>query len=87
MVAYGESIPEAPIDPCRIQITRNYGYRKRAFDADNLTGSAKILIDSIRDLRIIHDDDPKHMVVLDVSQQKSKDKTSFVEILVTKPSV
>ena len=87
LVAFGESLPESPIDPCKIEIIRNYGYRKRAFDADNLIGSVKILIDGMRDLGIIHNDDPKHMVELDVKQHKSPDKSTFVQIRATLAAV
>lgn len=86
IVAFGDSIPDHPIDPCEIKIVRNYGYRKRAFDADNLVGSAKIVIDCLRDLDIIVDDRPAHMRSLEVDQTKSPEKASFVQILVTTTS-
>ena len=65
-----------------LRITRFYGYRKRAFDKDNLYGACKPLIDSIRGHKIIPDDTPSH-INLYVEQEKSPDKTSFVRIEAT----
>jgi Holliday junction resolvase RusA-like endonuclease len=62
-----------------LKITRFYGYRKRAFDLDNLYGSVKLLVDAMRGLEIIQEDTPKH-IDLTVEQKKSPDKSTFVTI-------
>jgi Holliday junction resolvase RusA-like endonuclease len=62
-----------------LKITRFYGYRKRAFDLDNLYGSVKLLVDAMRGLEIIQEDTPKH-IDLTVEQEKSPDKSTFVTI-------
>ena len=80
LMAYGDSIGET-IEYAKMNITRFYGYRKRAFDKDNLYGSAKILIDAMRQLEIIKEDTPAHLE-LTVDQEKSPDKTTFVRITV-----
>lgn len=78
IVAYADEMTELSpmID---LDIKRYYGYRKRAFDKDNLYGSAKFLIDALRDHKIIPDDTPKH-INLTVTQDKSPTKETFVEI-------
>ena len=60
LVAYSDPMVELKpmID---LKITRFYGYRKRAFDKDNLYGSSKLLVDALRDFKIIPDDTPKHI--------------------------
>jgi hypothetical protein len=62
-----------------LRITRFYGYRKRAFDKDNLYGACKPLIDAVRGLQVIPDDTPAH-INLYVEQEKSPTKQSFVRI-------
>ena len=77
-MAYGDEIIE--LEPkIELKITRFYGYRKRALDKDNLYGACKPLIDAIRGYKIIPDDTPKH-IDLYVEQEKSPNKTTFVEI-------
>ena len=78
LVAYSDDMPELrPV--IDLTITRYYGYRKRAFDKDNLYGSSKLLIDAIKDFNIIPDDTPKH-INLTVKQEKSPTRETFVEI-------
>jgi len=78
IVAYADEMAE--LKPMiNLDIKRFYGYRKRAFDKDNLYGSAKILIDALRDHNIIPDDTPKH-INLTVTQDKSPTKETFVQI-------
>ena len=78
LFAYGDQIVslDAKID---LRVTRFYGYRKRAFDKDNLYGACKPLIDAVRGLGIIPDDTPAH-INLYVEQEKSPTKQSFVRI-------
>ena len=78
LVAYSDPMVELKpmID---LKITRFYGYRKRAFDKDNLYGSSKLLVDALRDFKIIPDDTPKH-INLTVTQEKSPTTETFVEI-------
>lgn len=45
-------------------------YRKRLLDRDNLIGGAKMVIDAIRDLKWIVDDDPAHLTVEYVQEQR-----------------
>ena len=78
LIAYGEDIIE--LNPkIDLRITRYYGYRKRAFDKDNLYGACKPLIDAVRGHKIVPDDTPNH-INLYVEQEKSPDKSTFVEI-------
>ena len=75
-----------------ISITRQYGYRKRAMDEDNLYGACKILLDAIRrpsprskkiSLGLIKDDSPNIIKSLSVKQEKSKDKTTRIVVKIT----
>ena len=78
ILAFGSGIVE--LEPkITLKITRFYGYRKRAFDKDNLYGACKPLIDALRDFAIIPDDTPKH-IDLYVEQEKSPNKSTFVTI-------
>lgn len=72
-----------------ISITRQYGYRKRAMDEDNLYGACKILLDALRrpsprsrkiSLGLIKDDSPNIIKSLAVTQEKSKDKTTRIVV-------
>ena len=78
ILAFGTGLIE--LEPkIDLKITRFYGYRKRAFDKDNLYGACKPLIDAIRDFKVIPDDTPNH-INLYVDQEKSPDKSTFVRI-------
>ncbi len=78
LVAFGDPIVKlTPV--VELKIVRFYGYRKRAFDLDNLYGSVKLLVDALRGLDIIPEDTPKH-ISLTVEQEKSPDKSTFVTI-------
>jgi len=88
LIAYGDNI--MPIQsPCKVKIVRQYGYRKREMDEDNLYGACKSLIDALKvrkknkdgGLGIIEDDSPKH-IELSVSQEKSSDKKTYIDIFV-----
>jgi len=78
LVAYGEEMLELK-PKIELKITRFYGYRKRQLDKDNLYGACKPLIDAIRGFKIIPDDTPRH-IDLYVEQEKSPDKSTFVQI-------
>ena len=74
-----------------ISITRQYGYRKRAMDEDNLYGACKILLDALRrpsprskkpSLGLIKDDSPNTIRSLSVKQEKSKDKVTRIVVRV-----
>jgi len=82
LMAYGDQIEEDPFEKCEVKITRFYGFRKRMYDIDNLYGSAKLLLDAMQELSIIETDSP-YKTSLICNQEKSPDKTSFVEISVT----
>lgn len=78
LYAHGDRLVE--LEPkIDLRITRFYGYRKRAFDKDNLYGACKPLIDAVRGLKVIPDDTPAH-INLYVEQEKSPTKQSFVRI-------
>lgn len=62
--------------PLRVTIVR---HGKRLLDPDNLVGGAKPLIDAMRDLGLIVDDDPAHLE-LTVKQQKAKEPKMLVLI-------
>ena len=81
--------------PVSISIVREYGYRKRKMDPDNLYGSVKVLLDVLRfpsprskkvSLGIIKDDSTADISNLSVSQVKSPDKTTRVRVVVTDDS-
>ena len=78
LVGFGEPIVQL-LPVVDLKIVRYYGYRKRAFDLDNLYGSVKLLVDAMRSLEIIAEDTPKH-ISLTVEQEKSPDKSTFVTI-------
>lgn len=75
-----------------IEIIRQYGYRKRQMDEDNLYGACKIILDALRNpsprskkpsLGIIKDDSPNIIRTLSVKQEKSPDKTTRVLLKVS----
>jgi hypothetical protein len=73
-----------------VRITRFYGYKKRAFDDDNLYSSAKLTIDSLKcpnkrsnnGLSVILNDDPMNCKI-ELFQQRSSDKSTkiLIEVL------
>ena len=73
--------------PCRVQITRMFGHRKRPYDTDNLYAGAKPILDTLKTprgrskngLSIILEDNPK-MCRLIVEQKKSLDKSTKILI-------
>jgi hypothetical protein len=79
LVAFGGDMPELT-PKIKLNIIRHYGYRKRALDKDNLYGACKPIIDAIRNFKIIPDDTPNH-IDLHVTQQRSPNKTTFIEIV------
>ena len=90
MLVYGD-----PVDPFRcpvdITIVREFGYRKRSMDPDNLYGGCKLLLDVIREpsprskkksLGLIADDSNAHIKNLSVTQRKADDKITKVYMIV-----
>lgn len=73
--------------PVRVNITRFYGFRKRAYDTDNLYAAAKPILDALKaprgrshhGLSVILEDNPE-MCRLEVRQEKSKDKDTKILI-------
>jgi len=55
----------APPEQVTVQITRE---GRRKLDEDNLAGGLKCLIDSLREQRLIVNDDPQHMTLLPTLQ-------------------
>ncbi len=91
MYAFGNELIHFT-EPVNIEIKREYGYRKRQMDPDNLYGSCKILLDVLRkpsprskkpSLGIIADDSPNNIANLSVTQSKSPDKTTRIRISVS----
>ena len=90
MTIYGD--PVVPFTcPVNITIVREYGYRKRAMDPDNLYGGCKLLLDVIREpshrskkkaLCLIADDTEAHIKNLSVTQRKADDKITKVHMTV-----
>ena len=57
-------------------------YRKKLLDPDNLTGGLKVLIDSLVDMRLIHDDSPKYLEMQEPGQRIDL-KNSRTEIYIS----
>lgn len=76
--------------PVKVNIVREYGYRKRPYDTDNLYAAAKPILDALKTprgrtrhgLSIIDEDNPS-VCCLTVTQRKSLDKSTriVVEVL------
>jgi Holliday junction resolvase RusA-like endonuclease len=79
LTGYGDPIEGTFAEKSDVKITRFYGYRKRQYDLDNLYGSVKLLLDAMRELGIILGDTPHHINLV-VEQEKSPDKSTFVQI-------
>lgn len=85
LMAFGSEIePANDSGRVKVEINRLYGFRKRSYDLDNLYGSCKLLLDAMVDVGIIFGDTPHHIDLV-VKQEKSPERTSFVEILVSEP--
>ena len=93
MMIYGDEVNPFH-DPVDITIHREYGFRKRAMDPDNLYGAVKLPLDVIREpgprskkkcLCLIADDSNAHIKNLSVTQAKSADKITRVHITVECP--
>lgn len=91
VLAFGDDLFEFD-EPVDITVVREYGYRKRQMDPDNLYGAVKILLDVLRkssprskkvSLGIIADDSPNNIANLSVTQVKSSDKTTRLRVLVS----
>ena len=54
-------------------------YRKGVLDKDNLVGGMKVLIDAIKDIGLLWDDSPEHMVLI---PRQHKDKKTRTEIYI-----
>ena len=72
---------EIPFQKCHITITRHILGRHKFMDPDNLVGSMKMLIDAMRDLDIIDDDTPEHVVITAKQEQSSTDFNGVVLVL------
>ena len=92
LLIYGDKPLVEFLHQVDISITRQYGYRKRAMDEDNLYGACKILLDALRhpsprskkhSLGLIKDDSPNTIRSLNVQQEKSPDKTTRIIIRVS----
>ena len=95
ILVYGQDVVEvdAPVD---ITVVREYGYRKRQMDPDNLYGAVKTLLDVLRkpsprskkvSLGIIADDSPNNISNLSVTQKKSEDKTTRLRVSISLANV
>ena len=91
MYVFGDKLVQFT-KPVNISIKREYGYRKRQMDPDNLYGACKILLDVLRmpsprskksSLGIITDDSPNNIANLSVTQSKSPDKTTRIHVSVS----
>lgn len=75
--------------PVKVEIVRQYGYRKRAYDTDNLYAAAKPILDVLKEPRgrsryglgVILEDNPAYCS-LSVSQEKSSDKSTRISVKV-----
>lgn len=47
-------------------------FRRNSVDADNLAGGAKVLLDAMRDVRLIYDDSPEYLEV-EYEQEMDRD--------------
>ena len=91
ILVYGDDVVEFD-HPVDITVVREFGYRKRQMDPDNLYGSVKILLDVLRlpsprskkvSLGIIADDSPNNIANLSVKQEKSCDKVTRLRVHVS----
>ena len=73
---------EIPFRKCHIVVERHISGRHKFMDPDNLVGSMKMLIDAMRELGIINDDTPEH-VVITARQEKSATDFNGVVLLLT----
>jgi hypothetical protein len=71
---------EIPFKKCHIVVERHISGRHKFMDPDNLVGSMKMLIDAMRDLGIIDDDTPEH-VVITARQERSESDFNGVCLL------
>jgi hypothetical protein len=92
LAIYGDKPANEFLGQVDISIIRQYGYRKRAMDEDNLYGACKILLDALRhpsprskkhSLGLIKDDSPNIIRSLSVKQEKSKDKITRIVLQVS----
>ena len=75
--------------PVNVTIVRQYGYRKRAYDTDNLYAAVKPILDVLKEPRgrsryglgVILEDNPMYCSLM-VSQEKSLDKNTRIVIRV-----
>lgn len=84
--AFGWPLPQFD-GPVYVRVVRKYGFRKRAYDTDNLYAAVKPLLDvlktpkgrSRRGLSVILEDNPR-LCHLTVTQEKSSDKSTRISI-------
>ena len=58
-------------------------YRKSFLDRDNFIGGLKVLIDSIKELRLIYDDSPEYLGLEAKQEIEKKRKNQRTEIIIT----
>jgi len=58
-------------------------YRKSFLDRDNFIGGLKVLIDSIKGLRLIYDDSPEYLGLEAEQKIEKKRKNQRTEIIIT----
>ena len=58
-------------------------YRKSFLDRDNFIGGLKVLIDSIKELRLIYDDSPEYLDLEAEQKIEKKRKNQRTEIIIT----
>ena len=67
----------------KLEIT---SYRKSFLDKDNFIGGLKLLIDAIKELRIIYDDSPEFLTLKATQKIEKKRKNQRTEITIYRPS-
>jgi len=60
-------------------------YRKSFLDRDNFIGGLKVLIDSIKELRLIYDDSPEYLGLEAEQKIEKKRKNQRTEIIISAP--
>ena len=61
-------------------------HRKSFLDKDNFIGGLKVLIDVIKDLRLIYDDSPEFLTLRGMQMIEKKRKNQRTEISIYRPS-
>jgi len=61
-------------------------YRKSFLDKDNFIGGLKLLVDAIKELRLIYDDSPEYLTLKAEQRIEKKRKNQRTEISIYRPS-